>query len=193
MEYGDVDGVVTRREFKLKRAEQYSGNLYAICHCFYRGSERTFRVDRILSLSHTDLGTIADPVSHFSAFIDPATLPDPDHEAIMARVRPGLRALTWIARSDHELSEDEVQIILRFVDQRSKLAGPSRERTWNRDLARIEIENERSTFDSSAGALARISRTSREAALVREFATEISRLGGDSSAKRAQKLLKIIS
>ncbi len=192
IEYGDVDGVVTTRRIKVLDLEGSAEVVYLRAVCSLRNAERTFRADRILSARSAMSGQrIHDPVGHFrSQFVD-LHQKDPDHEAVMARVRGGLNLLIWIAMADREISSDEQEILLEFIAARNALAGAKYASiAWNRARAARYIDQSRPTFSVAAGFLAGISKTGREWRMIDEFSIKVAGVGGISSENRRRQLFK---
>jgi hypothetical protein len=192
IEYGDVDGVVTNRRIKVLDLEGSGGVVYLRAVCSLRNAERTFRADRILSARSGRTGErFHDPLGHFrSQFID-LHLKDPDHEAVMARVRGGLNLLIWIAMADREISSDEQEILVEFIAARNALAGTKYASiAWNRARAARYIDQSRPTFSVAAGYLAGISKTGREWRMIDEYSIKVAAVGGLSSENRRRQLFK---
>jgi WYL domain len=192
IEYGDVDGVVTNRRIKVLDLEGSAEVVYLRAVCSLRNAERTFRADRILNARSAMTGErFHDPVGHFrSQFVD-LHQKDPDHEAVMVRVRGGLNLLIWIAMADREISSDEQEILLEFITARNALAGTRYASVaWNRARAARYIDQSRPTFSVAAGFLAGISKTGREWRMIDEFSIKVAAVGGLSSENRRRQLFK---
>ncbi len=194
IEYADADGVVTERVITVRNITTSSDlqKTYVRAFCHWRKSERTFRVDRILKIrqiSNDDY--IADIDEEFAKRIDPIDLPDPQHNAVMARARPSLKILIWISLSDRDISSDEIAVLLEFIEDRKSLAGQKYNDTpWDRTKATVYIDETRPTFNDAAGALMKMPPTGKEIKLVSEYATRIAKLDGELAEKRRQRLFK---
>lgn len=190
IEYADADGVVSTRRIKVIDLEGSAGALYLRSMCSLRQAERTFRADRILSARSAITGErIGDPVVHFRSQYSAIHEKDPDHEAVMGRVRGGLNILIWIAMADREISSDEQELLLEFIATRNALAGPKYASVaWRRARATRYIDEARPTFSIAAGYLAGISKTGREWRMLAEFAARIAAMGGAGGENRRKQL-----
>lgn len=191
IEYGDADGVVTARRIRLIAVESGDYATYVRAYCRVRNSERTFRADRILSATWlSGPTTIADPEAHFFDLLPEEARPDPDHNAVMARVRPGLDVLIWIANADRQISADEQEALIDFIGERNGLAGEAYAAVpWSRAKATIYIDSARPTLASCSGILSKISKTGREFRLLKEYGGRIAEFGGEAGERRRKQLL----
>lgn len=192
MEYGDIDGVVSMRGVDIKAAEFYYDQLYLRAFCHLRNAERTFRADRILSIASSSDGmAIEDPSAFFRSMVPASKKEDPDHHSVMARAKPGLDVLIWIAMADREISLEEEEVLLQFIEDRKSLGGKKfAETPWNRVWASASIDSARPTFATAAGVLAKVPKTGKEYALLRDYAGKLAALGGNSADKRRAQLFK---
>lgn len=124
IEYADVDGVVTRRGITLMNVEAQSHAIYIRAICHLRGAERTFRADRMLSVRDKKSGQVVpEPEAFFYSYVPEDERPDPDHDAVMSCVRPGLDCLIWIAMADREIASDEAEVLIAYIAERNGMAG----------------------------------------------------------------------
>lgn len=190
IEYTDADGVVTTRTIDVISVSMSAGAVYIRAFCRLRAGERTFRADRILAASRAPAGEPIQGIErHFFLMAPEDARPDPDHDSVMARVRSGLDILIWIARSDREISSDEEEKLLEYVGERNGLAGRKfAEVPWSRTKAAGYIDGARPTFATSIGALAKMSRTGREHALLTKYAGRIAASGGAGAENRRAQL-----
>lgn len=192
IEYGDADGVVSTRRIKVLDLEGSAEVLYLRAMCSLRRADRTFRADRILMAKSAMTGEqLHDPVGHFrSQFVD-LHQKDPDHDAVMARVRGGLNILIWIAMADREISSDEQEILLDFIAARNALACIKYGAVpWRRARATRQIDQARPTFAIAAGFLAGISKSGREWRMLDEYSRKVAAVGGTGGENRRQQLFR---
>lgn len=197
LEYSDANGVISSRVIRLKEVFPADHTLYLTGHCYLRGDDRTFRVDRILRLiDHRSGASIHNPSEFFERFVDRAAKVTPEHEAAMNRARPGLKALLWLAHADRRLDEAEISALLDYIPERLSIGNAKAvSLKWDRDLARLWIENYRPTLDESAGALMRMSKGGGEARLFKAYAEKVVAADGsisDLERKRLDKLMKAL-
>lgn len=192
IEYADADGVVTSRNITVMQVEALSHAIYIRAWCHTRRSDRTFRADRVLRLRGVPDGRVYDDASvHFYDFVPEHDRPDPDHESVMARVKPGLGCLVWIAMADREISSDESEVLLSFIHERNGLAGAKYAGVpWSRAKAAIYIDSARPTFATAIAAVSKLSRTSKELALLDRFARQLADIGGTAAEHRRQQVFK---
>lgn len=188
IDYADADGVVTEREIEILSAELSDNALYINAFCHLRHSERTFRVDRILSArKQRGAPQIADIEAYIVDFLPPDKLPDPRHDAVMGKVASTLSILVWIAYADKQVSTEEMELLLNFVEERS---GEASGAVWNRAKAVVWIESARPTFATSVAALAKVSRNGRIFALLEKYAGLVAQAGGAASENRRRQLFR---
>jgi hypothetical protein len=189
--YADVDGVVTERSIRLIAVQREYGRAYIVAHCALRDAERSFRADRILAAWHDDGRKIAAPFEFFAALSLTASDGGPDFTSALAKARPGLLVLIWIARADRDLSEAEIETALDYVAARQSLGRKAAGQEWSRAIAGTRVEAIQPTFNEAAGALSRLAFGGREAALVREFADRIVGTGGVCDEKALARLKRL--
>ena len=171
IEYADAFGEITERQVRLLAVaeEPASRLLYVRAYCFIRNAERTFRVDRMLSVRLMPQGKhIVDPDGHFRMtaatrgglqIYGGKTLQQIEDEAAharaMVRARAGLKGLIWLAAADGEISEPEMSVMFQWIDARAKAARDGHS-AWSRDEARRYIRESRPTLADVRGGLGRM-------------------------------------
>ena len=188
--YSDSDGVLSDRRIRVTSVEAFGDRVYVRALCALRGEERTFRADRIIHARMARGSPIAGPSSYFAGHVPADARPNPEHDKVMARVRNGLRVLVWIAHSDRDISTDEMEVLLDFIEERSRMAARGPDVPWSRNKAIAQIENERPTLALVAGYLAGMSRTGKEFPLIRSYSERLSAIGGIASEKRMKQLFR---
>lgn len=192
VEYADANGVVTTRTIDVWSVTAEPHAIYIEVWCHMASDWRTFRADRILKAWQAGSDEPIDDVEeHFYNLLPEEDRPDPDHDAVMSRVAPGLGLLVWIANADREITADETAILLAFIDERNGLAGAKfAQIPWNKVKASVWIDRARPTLNSSAGVLRKISRTGREYAMIRRYAEQLANEGGSSAQNRMRQLFQ---
>ncbi|WP_377299763.1 WYL domain-containing protein [Rhizobium sp. SGZ-381] len=189
IDYGDFGGTPTRRKIRVVEIEGGRGAVYIRAFCLMRQAERTFRADRISAAVTSDGEIIDDPEAHFFQLLPEHQRPDPDHDAVMARARGGLDLLIWIANADRQISIDEKEELLAFIEMRKGIAGKGyADLGWSRAKATRYIDEARPTLATASGYLARISRTGKEYALVKTSAEAVSVFGAEAGRRRYRQL-----
>lgn len=194
MEYGDIDGVVTTRQIRILSVGGNGKSYYVEAFCRLRNARRTFRADRVLSLRrHDGADIIAAPMVYLLEMLPEVERPDPGHDSVMGRVRPGLDVLIWIARADREISTDEQEVLFAFIAARNGLAGARfADVAWSRPKAAAYIAGARPMLDGCAAAILKMSRTGREAGLLREYADKVAQAGEPKAARRRDQIIGLL-
>jgi len=192
IEYADVDGVFTSRTIDVREVSIQPWATYITAWCHTRRSERTFRTDRILSARQVGSTTsIRDIEQHFRAYVPEEDLPDPDHDAVMSRVKSDLGILVWIAMADREITVDEEAILMDFIEERNCLAGARfADVPWSKNKASVLIHTLRPTFNTAMGKLGKTSQTGRVYHLLKRYAERLAEEGGQSAQKRVKQLFR---
>jgi hypothetical protein len=133
--YKDQFGQRTTRVVRLKRMDpsEYATFIHAFCEL--RGEDRTFQIDRILTLYDPVTGeTLGDPDSFFGPYIDRA-LAEEERGLEKSRfyaawhvieaLRDELSILILIARADDRFVEREQEALLNYAARRAKELGLS--------------------------------------------------------------------
>lgn len=192
MEYVSGDGEITSRVFRLNRVFDNLQHIILEGFCYLRNEERTLRADRILKLArHQDGSKIANPQRYFRGFLRAAELDETGHEATMRRARSGLDLLVWIANADNGLNEEEIDVLIDYIDARAQTAPASG--AWNRDVARHWVRWHRVTENQALGIASKVPRNGKEMPLIIDFIKEIKRRTPsrllENRAKKIEKLL----
>lgn len=172
IEYVDAYGEFTERTISVLAVaeEPATAALYLRAFCELRNDDRTFRVDRIRrAIRLSDGSVLVDPVGHFRSTAGtfaggmqwwggrgPEQIREKDeHNRIMARARPGLSALIWLALTDGEISEEEFTVMFDWIAYRARASRDGRTK-WDRDAARQWIRTARPTLADISGGLSRM-------------------------------------
>lgn len=192
IEYADGDGVVTKRVIRVNSVEDARYFAYLHAYCYLADDVRTFRSDRILSMTdHRTGDRIADPTVYFLSPPQRASS-DPAHVKVMARAKGGLIVLIWIARAEPRLDADTYEVLFGYIEDRLALGGAkAMEATWDRGVAWQAFDDLRPNFDNVAGALARIPTSGKEPALVSDYISRLAAMS-DKRRKRADRVLRLI-
>lgn len=111
----------------------------------------------------------------------------------MARVRPGLSALVWVAMADRDISTEEMEILLAYIADRNAIGGARFAAVqWDRAKATAQIDQMRPTLADALAAVARMSPTGKDFALQREYLAKLVAVGGAASERRAKQVIKQI-
>lgn len=193
MDYVSGDGEITSRVFKLNRVFDNLQHIILEGFCYLRNEERTLRADRVLRLSrHEDGSKIANPQRYFRGFIRTAELDETGHEATMRRARSGLDLLVWIANADNGLTEEEIDVLIDYIDARARTAPESG--AWNRDAARHWVRWHRVTENQALGVASKVPKNGKEMPLILDFIKQIKRRTPsrllENRAKKIEKLLE---
>jgi hypothetical protein len=115
MQYVDAVGEVSNRRITVRSLKRNSDGSMCICAmCWERKAIRSFRVDRIERISRiTDPTPIMPIIPFFEGYLkdhfDPATA------QLMVQIRPGLRALRYLAQCDGRVHEKELDCMREYV------------------------------------------------------------------------------
>jgi len=133
--YKDQFGQRTTRVVRLKRMDpsEYATFIHAFCEL--RGEDRTFQIDRILTLYDPVTGeTLGDPNSFFGPYIDRALAEEERgfeksrfYAAwhVIEALRDELSILILIARADDRFVEREQEALLHYAARRAQELGLS--------------------------------------------------------------------
>jgi uncharacterized tellurite resistance protein B-like protein len=186
--YEDSSANRTRRRVRVESVQDWDDVIYVGAWCELRGNYRTFRADRIVELVDVSTGEVfSDPLRHFAAMDLRSSAAGAPHQAAVARARPGLVALSHIARADGETSEAEVEVLFDWL--RFK-AGPDAH-AINPVIARLYINGLRATFGDAAAAIDRLPK--KDSSAFDEFAGRMVVANGaadPAAEKRRQRLRK---
>ncbi|MEW9614909.1 hypothetical protein AB3G45_13875 [Shinella sp. S4-D37] len=193
MEYVSGDGEITSRVFRLNRVFDNLQHIILEGFCYLRNEERTLRADRILRLArHQDGSEIAKPLRYFRGFLRSAELNEMGHEATMRRARSGLDMLVWVANADSALTEEEIDVLIDYIDARAGAA--SEVRSWNRDVARHWVRWHKVTENQALGVASKIPKNGKEMPLVLNFLEQMkNRTPSRLLENRAKKIEKVLS
>ncbi|MDB5582800.1 MAG: hypothetical protein JWR80_7976 [Bradyrhizobium sp.] len=191
--YIDARDEPSRRRVDIMSVSDYGEWFYIDAWCHLRRDLRSFRSDRVIECISASTGEI---VGNVQAHLRSATRrhfeAGPAQKSVMGKAMPGLKALIWIARSDHYLSDNELDILIEFTRERDRLNGKgSAESDWNAALARRWIEDARPTRDEAGGALSRMRAGGSEHGLCRDIAQRLIAADGmldEKSRKRAKTI-----
>lgn len=150
IDYQDSRGRLSRRRITMRQIFTDGSRTYLQAFCHERQAPRSFRFDRIVEVIDVD-GVCHEPRSFFidelglaipepaaaeapvrpaARIPSPPTDPGPDIRftdrpgmAHRRAARDGLRVLVALARSDGLMHEDEIEVILSYIAERSDLAG----------------------------------------------------------------------
>lgn len=194
--YRDPYGAVAERRIHVKRLFRVGDRIFLVARCALRQRERTFRADRIQRLVTEAGRAIASPVQFFDRMA-PETIAEPQsHKRTMTKVKPGLQALLWIARTDHEIDEAEEAILLSYIDQRVAIGRGKLDHSWERSLALSWIYDAAPTRGECLSAVGRMSGGSPEAALLKDHAERIVASSGafdEQKENRRRQLMKAVT
>lgn len=111
--YVDAQSQQSHRRI-LVRGLGYTGEeLTLSAFCFERKAMRAFQARRIVEATNAETGEVFDhPYEYFAAL----SARSPTAEAL-ERSTPGIQILAALAICDRDLHQEEVQVILRYVDQ----------------------------------------------------------------------------
>lgn len=191
IEYADGNGVVTNRVIRVHSVEDAGYFAYIHAHCYLADDARTFRSDRILSMTdHRTRERIADPKAYFLSPPQPASS-DPAHAKVMARAKDGLIVLIWIARAEPRLDADAYEVLFGYIEDRLALGGAKAvEATWDRGAAWQAFDDMRPNLDNVAGALARMPAGGKGPALLSDYISRLAAMS-DKRRKRAARVLRL--
>lgn len=188
IEYVDRFGEVTARDVRLDGIFRDEHGTYLSAYCHLRGDDRTFRLDRILSLKDMRARNKALATAvYFSDWI--AVLPEPapspeaaDHSPRDFRLaRPGLIVLMWMLAAAPGPDDDEVLMdyLRARLAHRPPLSADDEKRwlSW--------IAQQAPTFDVAAACVLRLNATER--GLV-ESAAQAAVADSPPRARRARRL-----
>jgi hypothetical protein len=191
IEYGDHDGVITKRKISVTGVSATDVAVYVRAYCHLRDDERTFRAERMLEASKVGGSKISDPEIHFMDFVPANKRPDPEHDSVMKRVGSSLNCLIWIARADREITSDEAETLIAFINERNKISGTrASSMRWDANKAATFILDARPTLASASAAISRMSPAGRDYALIRTFSDKLVALGGAPSERRRSQLFR---
>jgi hypothetical protein len=187
--YVDADHIPSTRRIEVNGFSDFEHKTYVEAWCHLRRDQRSFRADRIEEMVSASSGEIIErPRDYVRTMREVLYEPGKDYASIMAKARPGLMALIWIARSDNDLSEAEIELMLSFVEERDSLKRKRKDAAdWNRTVMRRAIDNARPTLVMATGALAGMDAAGTEKRLIGRYAAQIAAVE-ESAAKRARKL-----
>jgi hypothetical protein len=190
--YGDSAGEVTERRVLFSGASRsYEGHQCLTAYCHLRRADRVFRSDRMISCAVAKTGqVIHDPVAYFNRFPARNAGAGPGQASVMGKARPGLKVLMWIARADNDCSEAEAGQLLDYVKKRDGMAGRKSE-AWSEGVMRLALLGFRPVQDEAAGALARMSASGAERALVEKYARKMVRANGKEDPKAEKRRVKL--
>lgn len=122
IEYENAAGVVSARNVTLRRIWPKDGCLYFSGLCHARRKVRTFRGDRVLSLTCLTTGEVADDPEAwleghglFDEHFTPVNRGVGPTNLAIKNALPGLSLLMFLARADGHLDPDEVEVALDYV------------------------------------------------------------------------------
>lgn len=119
--YTDAQGDESTRRITVLGAKiGKGGDRTIMAKCHERNGIRQFRIDRITELMNIATGEIIEPPTKvFGAARIDMPAPDPrlkEHERVMRAARDPLRVLLFVARADGRVCHDEMDAMLRIVD-----------------------------------------------------------------------------
>jgi len=138
LEYVDASGASSARRVIANKVYEANGIAYLEGYCLLRNEDRTFRCDRIQSLSlPPDWKAIPNPLAmlqsylplraDFSQFQNTFSNFDSDRYVRMYEARQvanhGLRVLAFLARSDGRLDDSELLVIQGYIRDAASLVG----------------------------------------------------------------------
>lgn len=189
IEYLDGGDAPTQRRIDIKGFSEFDGKIYLEAWCHLRRAMRSFRADRVLEMTSLQTGEVISDVSSYAPSLRRMLFdPGKDYASLLAKARPGLSALIWIARADYDLSDEEMDILGEYAMARDELNRKRAEPAdCNAMTLRKWIENARPTLDEAAGALAQMKAGGSERQLVQRFGRQLAVLD-EAAAKRFRKL-----
>jgi len=120
IDYVDASGSPSRRRITVRRLETKYDRTYLTAFCHERHALRSFRLDRVHSVTDTSHRTYTDPFQFFET-IPHGRLPDasavnsPDGQAeAFSRCRDGIRVLVFLARCDGEFHASERTVLSEY-------------------------------------------------------------------------------
>lgn len=111
--YVDSAGGRSRRRVTLRKLSLSGGDIYIGAFCHERGAYRTFIASRVAELVDLSTGEVFDEASSF--FAQHVLFADRADAGAFDAIRPDLAVLTFIARSDGEFCDEEVEAIVDYV------------------------------------------------------------------------------
>jgi hypothetical protein len=112
IEYADSNGEVSERLVTVKKVTRLGGVWQLGCYCQMRHAPRTFRADRILSMSR--VVAHEEHVDNVQQWL--GRLLDPDPVATLINdCRYSLTLLLFIAQCDSQFSRDEIELIGEYL------------------------------------------------------------------------------
>ncbi|WP_153005535.1 WYL domain-containing protein [Aureimonas ureilytica] len=196
MAYVDVNGEETVRDIEDPKAERIGRELYVEAWCHLRNDRRTFRADRIRWLEADTGARVLDPVKFFASKAPVPLEETPEyiaHKKAMTRVLPGLKALTWLARTDRDVDAEEMAVLLSYIPARIALTKGASD--WNEHFARAWIDDANPTKADALKALSEMPPGSKQADLFKACAARIVLTNGAPDRlkeNRRQQLMKVM-
>jgi hypothetical protein len=138
LEYVDASGAPSTRRVIANKIYEANGITYLEGHCLLRNEDRTFRCDRIQTLSFPpDWKNVSNPLVMLQSYLPQNTASshyqnttsgfDSDRYFRIYEARQvanhGLRVLAFLARSDGRLDDSELMVIQNYVHDAAALVG----------------------------------------------------------------------
>jgi predicted DNA-binding transcriptional regulator YafY len=158
IEYRDALGELSKRRITVRALSwTQDDELCVKAFCWERKASRCFRADRIVSMHCLMTGeVIADPQKFFEMYKKP--LKDVDFTSqLLKQIKPGLRALIFVARCDHEFVLEEREPMRWYAEQRAT------DRVFKWDIVCGFIERQRHDRYLAAKALRKIAKSPPDA------------------------------
>lgn len=171
--YVDADGGPSSRRIDVHEIYGSPAMIYINAYCHLRRGKRTFRTDRIHEMSEAATGElIEDPCAYLYAIIQERSDGGSAFRSVIQRARKGLCVLVWCALADNDLSVEEMEVLLDYIEARDRL-GNGGERDWKRPAAAAWIEGLFPRKYDAQEAVKKFTKDGKEAQLVAEFAGKI--------------------
>jgi hypothetical protein len=110
LDYTDAQGSASKRLVTIRRVNRqgtFGGTITA--HCHMRRAARSFRIDRINSLTDVTTGEVLDTPTTIADWLSARTPTD------FAAALDGLTVLSFVAAADDHLADEEVAIMARYA------------------------------------------------------------------------------
>ena len=117
--YVDAKGKKSERRIRIKTLhEQSDGDILMKCHCFERGSARSFKFSRVKQIIDLQTGEVFNPLQFFKETFELAPTIEKKDETkeALKQSRKALHIFVFVARCDGVYDEDEKALVLEYVE-----------------------------------------------------------------------------
>lgn len=188
--YSDAGGNSTHRRITVESIDAFG---YLTAWCWSRNARRTFIASRINEMVDPRTGEIiSHPRQHLQSQFKQEFDTGSDYRSVMQRARPGIKVLLWIARGDKQVSPRETEIMLDFIDARSRLRKPENYTPdWNPRRAARDIYAMQVTLTDATGGLTIATKSDEEASLLKRFCYLLVMAEGEPEPNAAKRYKRV--